>query len=584
MTTAIEYALMAGASYIDTRALVNRFPTPEGWVMGNHQSKDSGFEAVTFTKGTDVVISFAGTGPGVADWIHGNIPLALGNLSDQLCQAADYYLQVEASLPAGTNITFTGHSLGGGLASLMAVLFGENAFTFDQAPFRNSALAFSTTYPVSGIVTTRSVAQDLRAYLTGRMPDSLLASLDAYIAAADPTNLNSNPADTLAARAAKVTDINVQGEILSYLPFSRIGSQADISQQNKMGIPVDTQINLHSQAMLTAFLQSNQTAAAGQALNDVTFKLIDLLGMIFDKKLFAFDTKLNNENFLENLVRHEAGVAADLVTGAVSIPADTMVTRFTADLWKLAQDGGMTMNDRSGLPYTYSNYNNISKALIAFTMQFYYEDTANATNANKQLFIDLSTSGEGSNGVRFDMHDVSKEVAAAMDSTDPNVKVDLTKAKGYQYFQAYLETTSLLTSEERTLVKSMLPQLRDWYIQAGPSTGSGQASGMTATDTLNNGAFMLGGNGQDTLTGGTKADLLVGNAGDDILTGGDGSDVFSHVDRLSSNETKIAPRSVRIAVGASGRSATVCMVASRVGGEQPHSARVPVAIHFPMGS
>src|ERR1700674_1295818 len=44
------------------------------------------------------------------------------------------------------------------------------------------------------------------------------------------------------------------------------------------------------------------------------------------------------------------------------------------------------------------------------------------------------------------------------------------------------------------------------------------------------------------------------------------SDVISHVDRLSSNETKIAPRSVRIAVGASGRSATVCTVASRIGG------------------
>jgi hypothetical protein len=44
------------------------------------------------------------------------------------------------------------------------------------------------------------------------------------------------------------------------------------------------------------------------------------------------------------------------------------------------------------------------------------------------------------------------------------------------------------------------------------------------------------------------------------------SDVISQVDRLSSNETKIAPRSVRIAVGASGRSATICMVVSRVGG------------------
>ena len=44
------------------------------------------------------------------------------------------------------------------------------------------------------------------------------------------------------------------------------------------------------------------------------------------------------------------------------------------------------------------------------------------------------------------------------------------------------------------------------------------------------------------------------------------SDVISQVERLSSNEMKIAPRSLRIAFGASGRSATVCMVVSRVGG------------------
>src|ERR1700720_3800303 len=43
------------------------------------------------------------------------------------------------------------------------------------------------------------------------------------------------------------------------------------------------------------------------------------------------------------------------------------------------------------------------------------------------------------------------------------------------------------------------------------------------------------------------------------------SDVISQVERLSSNEINIAPRSLRIAFGASGRSATVCMVVSRVG-------------------
>ncbi len=135
MTTAIEYAVMAGRAYQTTRAQINWFPVPDGWVEYFHVPNNpdypqftgaDGFEAVAFqniANPNEVVISFAGTGPGLLDWTHGNIPLAAGNLSDQLRQAADYYLQVKASAPAGTAISFTGHSLGGGLASLMAVLF-----------------------------------------------------------------------------------------------------------------------------------------------------------------------------------------------------------------------------------------------------------------------------------------------------------------------------------------------------------------------------------------------------------------------------------------------------------------------------
>src|ERR1700719_5322437 len=57
------------------------------------------------------------------------------------------------------------------------------------------------------------------------------------------------------------------------------------------------------------------------------------------------------------------------------------------------------------------------------------------------------------------------------------------------------------------------------------------------------------------------------------------SEVISQVDRLSSIETKIAPRSLRIALGASGRSAITCMLVSRVARFQLHSVRAPVAIH-----
>src|SRR5271155_5099387 len=60
------------------------------------------------------------------------------------------------------------------------------------------------------------------------------------------------------------------------------------------------------------------------------------------------------------------------------------------------------------------------------------------------------------------------------------------------------------------------------------------------------------------------------------------SDVISQMERLSSKEMKIAARLVWMAVGASGRSAMVGMVVSRVG---VRNLTLPelVAIHLPMG-
>src|SRR4030081_200485 len=62
------------------------------------------------------------------------------------------------------------------------------------------------------------------------------------------------------------------------------------------------------------------------------------------------------------------------------------------------------------------------------------------------------------------------------------------------------------------------------------------------------------------------------------------SDVISQVDRLSSNETKIAPRSVRIAVGAWDRAVIICMVASRGGGSATSLCQSVGRYPLPMGS
>lgn len=478
----IDYALMAGASYISTRADVNQFPIPSGWLRIRHENPQdgSGFEAASFINGpdlahsTEIVISYAGTNSSdlTGDWA-ANIAMASGTvLSDQLRQAADYYLAVKAAASAGAKISLTGHSLGGGLASLIAVTFGESAFTFDQAPFLQSARLFTSTPDILGNTTTTGVAKSLRDYLTGRAPDEQIAKLDAYIAANDPANANSIAADTLSARSVQVLNINTQGEALTNWPSSsaRIGQTLfDISNSNNI-----SGVELHSQTLLTTFLQSQQTAASGNALNDVTFKLPDLLKMVFDKNLFAFDTDKSNENFLERLVKHEAGIQGLLL-------ADAMVTRFTSDLQKLAADAGLSVSGAD-----------LTKSLIAFAMQAYYSGP-HGGDADHELFKKLS------GGINFDRSDIA---------------ANLSDIKGYvQYFQNYLAP---LPAEERGLIDQYLPGLQDWYL-------AGTRLAAAAGDKT---AFMLGAAETDLITGGTQNDLLVGLGGTDLLEGGQGDDIL----------------------------------------------------------
>jgi len=471
MATVIEYALMAGRIYQSTRDTINWLPDllSQGWIEKRHEVNDaSGFEAVAFQKGTEIVISFAGTGSNVDWWA--NAGGFFGVTSEQLRQAADYYLQVKAANPPDTIISFTGHSLGGGLASLMAVFFGETAVTFDQAPFRNAASEAMRDYLVSALTRQGFSATEL-------------APLSGYSDGA------------YAQRSSTVTNINVQGEILSSAPatiFDRIGTTTENIANSASGV---SGFDLHAQALLTAFLQSQQTAAGGQTLSEVTFKLTDLLAMMFDSNLFANETdpNTNKRNLLDHLVRHEAGNAP--LPGGGTITADAMLTRFTSDLWKLAQEGGLTMAD--GTATLDGPLNFVSKTMIAFAMQKYYDEQAGRVGVGATLFQDVS----GGGGIQFD-------TAAVVGAGQA-----ISTAKGYtQYFQQYLNTTGLFSAEKKQIITSLLPTLRDWYVQAG-------ISDMTATDTLNRGAFLLGG-----------TDLVArdGDALNNRITDG------SHADRPSS--------------------------------------------------
>jgi len=115
---------------------------------------DQPFQAAAYQASDgSVVISYRGT-----DQIPGDIPSWLqgaGTINEaftQAAQAEEYFRKVITYVNGGStisspvdtalfdaNVTFVGHSLGGGLAGYMAALYGKEAYIFDQMPFQLSA-------------------------------------------------------------------------------------------------------------------------------------------------------------------------------------------------------------------------------------------------------------------------------------------------------------------------------------------------------------------------------------------------------------------------------------------------------------
>lgn len=81
------------------------------------QDSTTGFEAAAYVKGSEVVVSFAGTyfeGELKPDMFDNNVPLGGGKLTDQLRQAAEFVVRLKQNpAMAGKSMVLTGHSLGG---------------------------------------------------------------------------------------------------------------------------------------------------------------------------------------------------------------------------------------------------------------------------------------------------------------------------------------------------------------------------------------------------------------------------------------------------------------------------------------
>jgi hypothetical protein len=122
-------------------------------------STQSPFRARVYVRGAGAdaqyVVAFRGSTSGAGDW-KSNAQQALGLPSDHYRQAL--HIGARVALASNANVTLTGHSLGGGLASAAAIAAGRPATTFNASGLSDVTIRQARTiHDNAGVKTSDSV-------------------------------------------------------------------------------------------------------------------------------------------------------------------------------------------------------------------------------------------------------------------------------------------------------------------------------------------------------------------------------------------------------------------------------------------
>ncbi len=192
--------------------------------------QSASFYAVAYQTATGIVISYRGTDSFAVDPLTGWTTGA-GLLSSQAKLAAEFYYAVKDQYPT-SEITLTGHSLGGGLAGFVAALTGDTAYVFDNMPFEQAA---DNAYQIAS--RTDAELASLAEYQTGATSgapyDAALADLitqrneyqDTFFEGAAPTE----PVST-----SQITGWYVPGEVLELLRGGQTSSLNDVGVAGRL--------------------------------------------------------------------------------------------------------------------------------------------------------------------------------------------------------------------------------------------------------------------------------------------------------------------------------------------------------------
>jgi Ca2+-binding RTX toxin-like protein len=473
MATIQEYSLLSTSVY--PRTDVNAAPLPQGWekivVTGNESI--SGFSAGAYKNGNEIVIAYTGTNEKlVKDFVVANIPAGIGLISAQVIEAMIFYLEIKNANP-DAKITFTGHSLGGGLASLMAVFFDKEAAVFDAAPFEVTALNNSTLGYLAIEMTRRGLEDAAFSAFTADLTDSLYAI-----------------------REQKVHGYSLEGEALGYLRtvvptieatdhvMVAIGEQTLLS--GSVSDKASAAVSLHSMTLL-AIMQISQEFA------DMVRTTPQSLKLFFDEKLYASDPQYSDmPNFLDVLLR-----------GEISHTGSMVLKKIAADIGKIGGEFGMASTK-------------LVEALIVVAMEYYYfnnPDRAEAVFSISEGAISFKYSETGSKE--------HKGLSRLIETLNGMLSADEAAYSGQLVYKDFWH------------IQNGADAMR-WTAVAGAQENDAVIGGAGA-DVMASGAgfdMLIGGAGNDTLEGGDDGDYLLGGAGNDtyIFASGSGSDLIIDAD------------------------------------------------------
>lgn len=457
-----------------------------------------GFEGVVLARpdgagGTDIVIAYAGTDE-TRDYWEDVLAWSAGASSQVKSAAILYEMAKKAVVDQGLlnpSFSLTGHSLGGGLASVIGVLYDQPAFVFDSAPFAANILN-----PIA--------VEGLRAGMqtNGWGVDP---ALDEY---ADRMIELTTGGTLLAEREANVSGVYKVGELLTVL----LSNYARIARDRMPAIDFGHGLTGNSPGVFFGDYVRDSFAFGA---TDTGFASWDLhTGTLWnahyrDERFTQLTTRLWHlipEIFNSKVEEQTYGVPGDPsflehVTYSSSRGGD-LLKLFLDDIEKIRtevpwEQQAVVEGSRPD-PNFIESGQRVVQGLIQLAIRYYAKQPASERDV-PPIFKEA-----GDHAILVD------EAASGM--------------FGVGHSSTLLEyVTARLSSQ----LPQKLDQLLGRFAEAGLwgfATDRGAAD-MSAGDVAT--SFLLGGSGRDELTGGGGDDVLVGDLGSDVLRGeGGGKDIL----------------------------------------------------------